>query len=357
MSAVKLANSLHQRGHEITFIPRLNTHIHKYLNETNIDVIPLRLKRHFDPISSIKLVKIIQHKQIDVIHIHLSRDLVHSYWAVRLGRKVPVILQKQVSSNITKKDFFHRQLYSQVSKIFVLSNFLKQNMLDTCPITADKIIVLPGGVRLEDYKPDPGVRKRLRNEWKIAESEIVVGSIGRIDRGKGYEELLHGFINLLENGLEVRLVIVGEPTVGEPEFALKFMNQIKYHNLEHLVTLTGFRSDIPQVLSAFDIFVLPSHGEAFGYVFVEALAACIPVIATNAGGVPDIIEDGKCGFLVPPYDVKSLTNAMHKLLTDLSLRERFSFSGYERVKHNFDENTILHRIEEEYYKLIEPLSL
>ncbi len=352
ISAVKLAKRFQERGNEVLFAAKPNTRIMQELQTLKVETVPLTLRRHFDPISVFKLINLLHHRQIDIIHVHLSRDLVHSYWAVKLGRKVPVVLQKQVSSNVSKKDFIHRQIYSHVSKVFVLSNFLKKNMLDTCPISEAKVVVIPGGVKLEDFIVSSETRLLLRSAWGISSDELVFGTVGRIDRGKGYEELLTAFEQLVQKKMKVRLVIIGEPTIGEPAFAADLHILIKKLGIEKEIIFTGFRSDIPQILSAFDVFVLASYNEAFGYVIVEALVSKLPVIATNTGGVADIIQDGECGLLIPPRDVFSLMNAMQKLYNDEKLRKRFSVTGYNRVKNYFSESLILDRIEEEYYNLI-----
>ncbi|MDI6766418.1 MAG: glycosyltransferase family 4 protein [Bacteroidota bacterium] len=357
ISAVKLAKRFQERGNEVVFATKLNTRIMQELQTLNVETVSASFMRHFDPVSVFKLVGLLKHRQIDIVHVHLSRDLVHAYWAVKLGRKVPLVLQKQVSSNINKKDFLHRQIYSQVSEVFVLSNFLKQNIIDTCPISGSKVVVIPGGVRSEDFVVSTETRNRIRKELGISSDELVFGTVGRIDRGKGYEELLNAFDRLVRKKMNVKLVIVGEPTIGETAFAAEMKSLIKKLGIESDIVFTGYRSDIPQILSAFDAFVLASYNEAFGYVIVEALASKLPVIGTNTGGVPDIIQDNENGLLVPPGDANSLMNAMLKLYNDEKLRNRFSISGYERVKKYFDENAILNRIEDEYYKLIDILSL
>jgi len=353
MAAVKLANNFALRGHEVIFAAHPKSRIIKELENTDVDVIPISYIRHFDPITVVKLMKIINDRQIDVIHCHLSRDLVHLYWVTVLSRSLPIILDKQVSSGVSKKGIIHKMIYAKVSKIFVLSTYLANNVLDTCPVTNDKVVVIPGGIRLEDYNIPEGVRGILRSHWQLTSNEIVFGTVSRIDRQKGLEDLVRAFALLCAKYKSIKLVIVGEPTFGEPEYANELTNIIKELGVEDKVILPGFRSDIPRVLSAFDIFVLPSYSESFGYVFIEALSARLPVIATNAGGVPDIIENEVCGLLVPPMDRQSLYDAMERLLTNDALRKQFGSAGRKRVKDNFLESEILDKIEREYLNLIE----
>lgn len=352
ISAVNIAKNLAKRGHEIIFIAHPKGRMIKELQDKCIKVIPLRLLRHFDLISVLSLISILNNQIIDLVHVHLSRDLVHIYWANKFSKKAPVILQKQVSSSISKKDFFHQRIYSIVSKVIVLSNFLKDNVIQTCPVSSDKVIVIPGSVQLENFNITSEIRQRIREEWKVENDTLVFGTIGRIDRGKGYIELIQAFSKLIQKGIKIRLIIVGEPTVGEPTFAKELDRLIKQLELTDMITFTGYRTDVANVLSAFDIFVLASYQEAYGYVLIEALAASLPVIATKAGGVTDIIEDNVSGLLVPPRDGEKLQEAMYLLYKDESLRKQLARSGRSLVENKFVESKMLEEIENLYYDLI-----
>jgi len=349
MSAINLAKNFQKRGHDILFALHPYGRMIKDLEPAGVTTIPVKLHRNFDPVSVYLLVKIMRSRKIDIIHVHLSRDLVHVYWALKfVSQKPPVILHKQVSSKVTKTDFFHRQIYSQVTKIFVLSNFLKENILETCPVRDDEVTVIPGGIDLHKYDVPTGIRDKIRREWNILPSAVVFGTIGRIDRGKGYLELIQAFSELVKNEIDTRLIIVGEPTAGETEFAGELNGLISELNLTGYVQFTGFRSDVAEILSAIDIFVLASYGEAFGYVLLEASASGLPIIATNAGGVPDIVVNGKTGLLIPPHDAESLRNAMRVLASDQTMRVNLGLEGRKIVEKNFVERDILDRIEHEY---------
>ncbi|MBA4311136.1 MAG: hypothetical protein C0417_00750 [Chlorobiaceae bacterium] len=353
MSAVKLAGSFRDRGHEIYFAAHPEGRIFSELNLLGIKTISVRLLRNFDPFSSMKLRSVIRKNDIDVLHVHMSRDLVHAYFASSMMKKRPIIiLQKQVSSKVSKKDLFHRLIYSRVDKIFVLSNFLCENILNTCPVDEKKIIVIPGGINTDLYSVDQSETIKLRAELGIPQNSLVIGAIARIDRAKGFTELVTAFAGLPESMGETRLVIVGEPTFGEENYSSELHELVRSLGLTDLVIFAGFRSDIPRLFSMFDIFALPSYEEAFGYVYIEAMAAGLPVIATNSGGAPDIISDGETGFLIPPKNVESLRDVLIKLLSDHQLRKSFGARGKKKVDDNFSESEILQKYEDEYYSLL-----
>jgi glycosyltransferase involved in cell wall biosynthesis len=353
MSAVKLADSFKDRGHDIYFAAHPDGRIFSELQSLAIKSIPVRLLRNFDPISSMKLRAVIRKNDIDILHVHMSRDLVHAYIASSMMKKRPrIILQKQVSSKVSKKDIFHQLIYSHVDKIFVLSNFLCENILYTCPVDENKVMVIPGGINADSYRIDHEDTKNLRTELGIPENSLIIGAIARIDRAKGFTELVNAFAGLSESMGDTLLVIVGEPTFGEENYGKELRELVNSLGLKDRVIFTGYRSDIPKLFSLFDIFALPSHEEAFGYVYIEAMASGLPVIATNSGGALDIISNGETGFLIPPKDVAALRDALIKLLSDHQLRKSFGVRGRKKVDDKFSESEILQKYEDEYYSLL-----
>lgn len=353
MSAVKLALSFRDAGHEIYFAAHPKGRIYSELKKCGIKTIKARLLRNFDPVSSLILRRAIKRYNIGILHVHMSRDLVHAYLSTALSRKRPrVILQKQVSSKVLKKDLFHRLIYSGVDRIFVLSNFLRANILDTCPVTQEKVRVIPGGINADLYEVNQGGGRNIRAAYSIPEDALVIGAIARIDRAKGLSELVKAFASLPGQYDRVRLVIVGEPTFGEENYDAELRGLVSSSGLGDRVIFTGYRSDIPSVFSAFDLFALPSYEEAFGYVFIEAMAAGLPVIATRSGGVSDIVSDGETGLLVMPKEVESLRGAMIRLLSDRQLRLAYGARGKKKVKEQFSEAKIFKRYEDEYRSLL-----
>jgi glycosyltransferase involved in cell wall biosynthesis len=352
MSAVKLAKSFQDRGHKIFFAAHSKGKIIEECRLHRIQTFTMQLLRNIDPLSSFKIRKTILKYKIDIVHVHLSRDLVHVYLSLMMMPNPPrIILQKQVSSKVIKKDLLHRLIYSRVSKIFVLSNFLRDNILDTCPVNEKIVSVIPGGINEELYNVEMDVRSKIRKELGIPEDVLVIGSITRIDRAKGLTELVNAFASLPVALNKCRLVIVGEPTYNEEEYNLELKQLIKDCRIDDRVIFTGYRKDIPQLLSAFDIFALPSYEEAFGYVYIEAMAAGLPVIATNSGGALDVISNGETGFLIPPKDIVLLKDALTRLLSDHQLRKDFGVRSKKMVHDKFSESDILKRYEVEYYSL------
>lgn len=185
------------------------------------------------------------------------------------------------------------------------------------------------GVDLADFRPRPA-SPPLRRALGIPEGRPVAVSVGRFVPYKGYHDLVEAAALLQRELPEVHWVLVGE---GELKAAL--ITQVAARGLEKQVHFVGWRDDLPELLALGDVFVLPSHGEHFGRVLLEAMAMAKPVVATAAGGVPEIVTDGQTGTLVPAGSPPALAAATAALLRDEPAARRMGMAGRRRVEARF----------------------
>ena len=146
--------------------------------------------------------------------------------------------------------------------------------------------------------------------------------------------------------------MVGEATRGEDEEANIILDKFEKAGLGDRLILTGYRDDVPDVLGAMDLFLFPTHSEAFGLVIVEAMAMGVPVVSADCDGVPDIVEHGETGLLVPPTDVEGLAAAVTDLLGDAKKRRVFGQAGLQRAKDLFSEEKMCQEMESLYHRLM-----
>ncbi len=163
---------------------------------------------------------------------------------------------------------------------------------------------------------------------------------------KGYKELAEAINNLtyLEN---IRFVIVGD---GKYEDI--FRETVKQEIKNGKVIMLGKRDDVMNILTESDVFVLPTLHENLGNVFLEVFTVCIPSIGTNVGGVPEIIEDGETGILIPPYDSKALSEAILNLYNKRNLRKKMGLKAYERLDIHFNSFKIAKQFDELYSSML-----
>ena len=137
---------------------------------------------------------------------------------------------------------------------------------------------------------------------------------------KGQHILIRAIPELVKQHTNVKILIAGDETAGEHGYKEYLLNLCRELGVEQYVKFLPFTDDVPRWMSALDVFVLPSFSETYGLVVIEAMAMQLPIIATNAGGVPEIITNGKTGLLIEPRDVTELALAMHRVLSDSNLR-------------------------------------
>lgn len=170
----------------------------------------------------------------------------------------------------------------------------------------------------------------VHEEFWLPAGVSVVGNIAALVAHKGQKHLIDAAPLVIKQVPDTHFVILGE---GELRPALE--RQIKEMHLEKHVLLPGFRSDVLSLLKAFDIFVMSSVTEGLGTSLLDAMAAARPIVATRAGGIPEVVIDEETGLLVPARDHERLANAIVRLLKDPGLRQRLAQAGSSRVRAEF----------------------
>jgi glycosyltransferase involved in cell wall biosynthesis len=201
-----------------------------------------------------------------------------------------------MGSGVSKKDLFHKFLYRNVDGIFAISNYVRDGVLSSVPIDQGKIHVLPPGISLEKYDKGLYDKNSLKNKYNIPNDSIIIGMAGRMTPGKGHEEFLSA-VSMLRNSSnkKVTYLVIGNASYGEEDYEKQIHRLAKKLNIEDIVRFTGFINNIPEILSALDIFVFPSHEESFGIILIEAMAMELPVIASSNAGVLDIVIHEETG--------------------------------------------------------------
>ncbi|HEY4643637.1 MAG TPA: glycosyltransferase family 4 protein, partial [Bacteroidota bacterium] len=234
------------------------------------------------------------------------------------------------------KDPFHRWVYGQLDQVFAISEVIRKNLIETCPLPSTKVEVLHDGVDLDLFSPTRVNTRRIRKEFNVGHKRFLIGMVGRFSPGKGHEDFLGALKILREKHPQVMALIAGEASHGEHEYEERIRSLASQMGLDDIVVFTGFRKDIPDIMASLDLFVFPSHAEAFGDVVIEAMAMQKPIVSTNCDGVTDIVVDGETGIQVPPRDPNALARAIALLAKDNRRRERYGKAGRERVKTHFN---------------------
>ncbi len=184
-------------------------------------------------------------------------------------------------------------------------------------------------------------------------SDIIVALVGRISRWKGQLVLLNAINDLSKKHKNIKLVFVGAPPPNQEVFLKNLTNKIKHLNLKKIVKIIPFQEEIFKVWQSIDIAVVPSiEPEPFGLVAVEAMLAKKPVIASNHGGLSEIIVNNETGFLVEPNNEIALADALQKLLVNPELRKSFGDNGFQRAIKDFTVDTYVSKFEKIFQKML-----
>ncbi len=224
-----------------------------------------------------------------------------------------------------------RLLYAKLEMSITVSNKNKESLIKNYKFPKNKIKVIYNCIDIEhitNYNRD--IARELKNQFLISDSAIVFGTVGRLNPQKGHEYLINASKNVIKEVPQSLFLIVGR---GENKEQL--MQKINENKMSDYFRLAGYQEHLSEIFALIDIFVLPSISEGFPFVILEAMAANKPVIATNVGGVPEIITNNINGILVEPMDPDALARAMIMLAKDINKRNHIAEMGCKKIRENF----------------------
>ena len=353
IQALEVTSQLVKRGYPVTLACCTGSRLASEARAAGLRVIEFDVSGYFHPAALVGLSRYIRAHSPKIIHCQHSRDLSVVVPAAGLsGARPRILLSKRVGSYVSKRDLFHRYTYSRVERVLAISEVIHRNVIATTPMAPEKVITLHDAIDAEEYSPAKGNRARVRGEFGYTNENIVVGFAGRFSPGKGHEELLQAAAEICPAKPEVRFLVAGEASVGEEAYEHAIRRMCTSLGLDGAVRFAGFRRDVPDVMSSFDILAFPSHAESFGVVLIEAMAMELPVVSTNCDGVVDIVVEGETGLYVHPRASKELAGALIRLIDDPALRRRFGLAGRKRVLELFDRRQQIDRLERIYAEVL-----
>lgn len=200
-----------------------------------------------------------------------------------------------------------------------------------------KLALIPNGMTPIDFLPRKEARAFFTKkiERPITDDTILIGTNAELTRNKGLEYLIAALSKLLRSDLNSNYRGPTSIVIGEGSSRKQLEDYISSSGLTGKIFLTGFIPDAERYLKGFDVFVLPSLKEGLPYTILEAMAAGLPVVATDVGGIPDLVKNRETGFLVPPRDPNALAEALKSVMEDKNLRSRFSTASLQIMKTKF----------------------
>lgn len=331
-----LATEAKKRGHEVSVLLGGSGTLVKELERANIRIIPLPyVERDIAFTKEVKafvdLLKILRRERPEVLHLNSSKMGILGVLAGRILGIRKIIFTSHGWPFNEKRHWLSLLFIEELSWLTVLlshkticvSEQVRRDM-ESKPLIKKKLVVIHNGIEKFPVLSRPLARKEL----SIKDEEFVVGTLAELHYTKGLDTLLRA-INKTQS---INLVIVGE---GERRQELKLLANTL--GISERVSMPGFKTNARELLPAFDLFVLPSRSEGLPYALLEAGLTGLPVVASEVGGIPEVIKDGKNGFLFQKEDYRGLATILQKLKNNYPLALKIGGALKGNIETNFSK--------------------
>lgn len=346
-----LTRYLHHTGHRSVVAADPRGCLYQRLIQENLPSSPLRIRNDLDIWAGRSLRRLVQAhpaNQYDLVHFHTARAHALSPWLSGLGIKRVVTRRMDYP---LKKNVWTRFLYTHsVDAVVAISHRVHAAVL-AGGVPQTQLRRIPSGVETQRFVAAPDTRARMRaqlcHQYGIGLTDSLIVSTGALVERKGYHALIQAVQHLHHNGLQPHALICGE---GALRASLEA--EVQALGLVSHIHFIGFCSNIPAYLAAADVFVHVPVWEGLGVAVIEALAAGLPVIASQVGGIPELIKDQSTGLLIPPQNPIALANALRRLLDSPGFAQALGQAGQAYTQEYFDIRAMAQANEVLYYELL-----
>ncbi len=324
-------NGLREIGQRAALVAHPDGELRKRAAE-GLELVPLAPKSEMDFTAAWRLNRVIKRLKPDVIHAHDAHGVAMAGLALSLGaasargKEPPLIASRRVDFHL-RSNSLSRWKHRQVDCFIAASEAIRQ-MLIGDGVDEERTVTVHEGIDVEHVAAAP--RVDVHQAFFLPHGAPVVGNVAALVPHKGQRHLIEAAHLVVQKMPDVRFVILGE---GELREALERL--IKEYHLEKHVLLPGFRTDVLGCIKSFDLFVMSSVTEGLGTSLLDAMACSRPIVATRAGGIPEVVDEGVTGLLVPPRDHAALADAILALVGDPARRQAMGEAGFARVNEKF----------------------
>jgi D-inositol-3-phosphate glycosyltransferase len=336
LSTLRLAKAMNSRGaHAMVIVPP-SSPLQSRAVDLGISLAAIAPRWKYGDFSAARrLARILRENKIEIVVLMQSHDIHLASLALYFSPGIKLVFYQQMDSRHNKRDLFHSWVFSKLSLWITLTHAMKDNALFATRMPEAKVKVVPLGTDLHRFDPKGFTKLESRSYFGLPQDKKIIGVLGRLDPGKGQEILIRAVSEIVRRYSNIFLVVAGDETAGEPGYKSYLEKLCRTIAVEQYVKFFPFTDDVPRLMSALDIFVLPSFAETFGLVVIEAMAMEKPIVATKGGGLPEIISDGKTGLLVQPRSVEDIVCAVEKILADEALSKSLGHSAREDALRRF----------------------
>jgi len=294
-----------------------------------------------------KIRNIIRTENIKLIHCNASGGITTVSAIAARAEHIPFIWHVRTNETAPLSD----ALNAALSNIIIVISKSVRKRFFAMPNIMKKIVMIYNGVNIAAF--DRGyMPHKTRKTIGLSQGSFVITTVGRFHPIKGFKYLIRAAQIVSDSTANVEFVIVGMNVHENNNYLQHLKALAKSLGIEKKIKFLAHRNDIPSILAASDLFVLPSPNEAFGRVIIEAMACRRPIIAVNRGGPKEIIEDLSTGILIKPRSAKDLAEKIMLLISNTKLRQNIAINGYHKAVKDFNIFSHSAKIEKLYESLI-----
>ena len=352
-----LLSGLRARGldAQLALLTTLDQPLHDYrelLRQRGIPLHTFAMRGHLEPKLLLRLRALMQELRPSLVHTHLFHADLYGALAARWAQ-VPALVSSRHNDNAFRRRQpwrgLNRRLWRMADAGIAISQAVADFVVEVENAPRDKLRVIHYGLQ---WQPSPNaerqaLRRSMRTQLGFAQTQPLLAMACRLIEQKGVSDALQAFAGTRSEFPEARLLIAGDgPLRAQLE------SEATQAGLTGSVRFLGWRDDVPQLLAACDLFLMPSLWEGFGLVLLEAMAQGLPVVASRVSAIPEIVAAGETGLLAPPRDVPALREALLTLLRDPPLARHMGLMGMERLETHFSEQRMLDATLALYHELL-----
>jgi glycosyltransferase involved in cell wall biosynthesis len=331
-----------QRGHRLLLCAPPNTRIYEKCAEAGFPIFPINDNRFGYPATIARLAAFFRQQRVDVVNTHSSRDGWIAGIAARLAGVPLLIRSRHIEVDYPNRLLSRIAFRALPHHVITTSQRISDRLIDELHVNARRVSCIATGVDLSRFNPE--VTGTLHRELSQPASVALVGMVSVLRSWKGHPDFLNAAKILADQAKPVHFVIAGEGD-GRPDITAR----IQKLGLENRVTLLGHREDVPQVLASLDVLVLPSTAhEGIPQILLQGQAMAKAIVATEVGGIPEIVQDGETGLLVPARNPQKLAEQIGRVLNDPLLRRQLGERALDRARRDYSLETMCDRLDEVY---------
>jgi glycosyltransferase involved in cell wall biosynthesis len=324
-------NGLREIGQRAALVAHPDGELRRRAAE-GLELIPIAPRTEMDLSAAWRLARVVKRLRPDVIHAHDPHGIAMASLALSMGSAAagwhsPALIASRRVDFHLKSNSLSRWKHRQVDCFIAASDAIRKILLAD-GVAPQRAVTVHEGIDVDRIVSTPPVN--VHEAFWLPHQAPVVGNVAALVPHKGQRHLLEAAHLVVKEVPDARFVVL-----GEGELRQQLERQVRDYHLEKHVFLPGFRSDVIGCMKGFDIFVMSSITEGLGTSLLDAMACRRAIVATSAGGIPEVVVDEETGLLVGPRDHAAMAKAIVRLLSDRALRERMGAAGFARVQERF----------------------